>query len=129
MSISSIPGFDVLQAAPASKVYVGQDVLSASVEKDLAPAPATPPTASTPAGSSTAPAATGNPYQSAYDQIMTASSVALMQSVSAGAGSSMPQFEDGSPASTLSGISTMMGALKAGMAEGMFAGTGFDNVG
>ena len=120
MSISSIPGFDVLQAAPASKV---------SVEKDLAPAPATPPTASTPAGSSTAPAATGNPYQSAYDQIMTASSVALMQSVSAGAGSSMPQFEDGSPASTLSGISTMMGAHKAGMAEGMFAGTGFDNVG
>jgi len=126
MSISSVPGFDALQAAPASTVYVGQDVLSASVEKDLAPAPATTPTATTPAGSSTAPAATENPYQSAYDQIMTASSVALMQSLSAGAGSSTPQFEDGSPASALSGISNMMDALKAGMAQGMFTGTGFD---
>lgn len=112
MSISSIPGFDALQAAPASKVYVGQDVLSASVEKDLAPAPA--------------PAITGSPYQSAYEQIMTASSVALMQSLSAGAGSSTPQFDDGSPASALSGIATMMNALKAGMAQGMFTGTGFD---
>ena len=74
MSISPIPGFDALQAAPASKVYVGQDVLSASVEKDLAPAPG--------------PVAAGNPYQSAYDRIMTASSVALLQALSAGAGSS-----------------------------------------
>src|SRR5665213_3068425 len=116
MSISSVPGFDALQAAPASQSYAGQDLLSASVTP--APAPSTTP--ATPAARSTAaPATTENPYQSAYDQIMTASSVALMQSLSAAAASSTPQFNDGSPASALSGISNKMDALKAGMAQGM----------
>lgn len=123
MTIPPVPGFDALQATPASRPLAGQDVLSAPVTQG--------PTATTtpPEPSGTAPATTENPCRSAYDQIMTASSVALMQSLSAGAGSPAPQFADGSPASTLSGISTMMDALKAGMAQGMFAGTGFDHEG
>jgi hypothetical protein len=125
MSISSVPGFDALQASPASSAYAGQDVLSAAVTPSPAPKTPAPASSTTPA----APAATENPYQSAYDQIITASSVALMRSLSAGAGSSTPQFGDGSPASSLSGISGMMDALKAGMAEGMFTGTGFDHNG
>jgi len=123
MTIPPVPGFDALQATPASRAMPGQDVLSAPVTRGAASA--------TPAAASgtAAPATTGNPYRSAYDQIMTASSVALMRSLSAGAGSSTPQFADGSSASALSGISTMMDALKAGMAQGMFAGTGFDHEG
>lgn len=124
MTIPPVPGFDALQATPASRALPGHDVLSAPVTQGPAASAAPAAASGTPA-----PATTGNPYRSAYEQIMTASSVALMRSLSAGAGSSTPQFADGSPASTLSGISTMMDALKAGMAQGMFAGTGFDHEG
>jgi hypothetical protein len=121
MSIGSVPGFDALQASVASRSYAGEDVLSASVTQTPAPAPT--------ANASTAAVPAKNPYRSAYDQIMTASSVALMRALGNGPTASAPQFADGSPASSLSGISTMMDALKAGMAQGMFTGTGFDREG
>jgi len=125
MSIGSVPGFDAFQASAVWPSYAGQDVLSSPVTHAPVPAPAA---GATP-GTTAAPAAAKNPYQSAYDQIMTASSVALMRALGDGATASTSQFADGSPASSLSGISTMMDALKAGMAQGMFTGTGFDHEG
>jgi len=126
MSITSIPGYDALHSAPASVVYIGEDVLSASVEKDLAPSK--PSTASAASGSSNAAPASENPYQAAYSQIMTASSVELMLALVPGSAWAPRPVDDGAPQNALSGISKLMDALKAGMAQGMFAGTGVDRL-
>ncbi len=126
MSISSVPGFDALSATLTPRTYAGSDVLSVPVTPSVAPATpsaTTTPPASTPA-TTTPPV---NPYLAAYDQIKTASSVALMQSLSAGTTDALSNLsERDGPTNSLSGISSMMDALKAGIAEGMFGGTGFD---
>lgn len=119
MTISTVPGSDALSATLTPRTYAGSDVLSAPVTS-RAPA-AAPPAPSSP------PATTKNPYQAAYDQITTASAASLMKSLSAGTTNALSYVSEGdSQPNALSGISSMMDALKAGMAEGMFGGSGFD---
>ena len=122
MNIGSVPGFDVLQGTPARTAIPGEAVLSAPVKTASTPAPIAAAPVTTPA--TPAPA---NPYQDSYNQIVTASSVALMQSLGPVA-SSGPEYAPGSAAEGFSEISTMLSALKAGLAQGMFSGTGFDRL-
>ncbi len=124
MSISSVPGSDALSATLTPRTYAGSDVLTVPVTSSVAPAT---PAAVTPGTTAAATPPPANPYLAAYNQITTASSVALMQSLSAGTTSALSNLsERDGPPNSLSGISSMMDALKAGMAQGMFGGTGFD---
>ncbi|MDQ2992548.1 MAG: hypothetical protein M3R30_07010 [Candidatus Eremiobacteraeota bacterium] len=119
MSISPVPGSDALSATLTPRTYAGSDVLSVPVNTS-APAAAL-------AAPSGAPATTKNPYQTAYEQITTASAASLMKSLAAGTTNALSYVSEGdSQPNVLSGISSMMDALKAGMAEGMFGGSGFD---
>ena len=112
---ASIPGAASLGlAAPASPTYTtvaGFNVLGLQGNgKPTNP----PPTATTP-----------NAYQQAYDSITTAANTYLQSSLGQGP-STIPLYAAGSSANAFAQLSTTLAALKTGLSDGFFKGTGFN---
>lgn len=76
-------------------------------------------------GSTTTPS-TVNPYQQAYDNIITASNAYLQSSLLNGPPATLPLYAGGSTANSFAQMNTLLANLKQGLTQGIFAGTGFN---
>ncbi len=111
MSVSSVPGFDVLGLNSD-----GSAVASATPQS---PSPGSSPS-STPSTTSTSE----NPYQQSYDQIETWSAQYLMQAVEYGA-PQIPQFTAGQSVDSFAQLTNTLAAIQPGVQNGTYgAGTG-----
>ncbi len=70
-------------------------------------------------------AATPDRYTQSYDQLTTWSSGYLLQSIESGA-PAIPQYTGGQPVDMFAQLNTTLAALKTGIGQGFFTGTGFD---
>ena len=104
VSISSVPGFDVLRLNDNGT-------------------PAQPTQATTPS-TTPAPSAAENPYQQTYDQIETWSAHYLMQAVEFGA-PQIPQFTAGQSVDSFAQLTNTLAAIQPGVQNGTYGdGTG-----
>ncbi|HET9029936.1 MAG TPA: hypothetical protein VFN49_07140 [Candidatus Aquilonibacter sp.] len=117
----SFPGSDVLFSSAPSTAPAGYATLGLANYGSGSGSNAT---------SSTVPAASSavNPYQQAYDNIETAVNAYLQNSIVNGPPAVLPEYTGGSSASAFASLNTLLGQLKSGLAQGVFAGTGFNTL-
>ena len=143
-----------MSVGAATNIYAGVPglaTLGLGVTPPASAAPKTPPTTPTPSppattpGSSVAgftvlgiqgngkpttpvPKSTGpNVYQQAYDGITTAANNYLQDALFYGPGN-LPLYAAGSSAGAFAALSNTLAALKTGLSDGFFKGTGFNSL-
>jgi hypothetical protein len=118
VSVSSVPGFDVLG--------LNDNGTPAASSSSATPAPQTPTqtqTQSSPPQSSSS-SATQNPYQQAYDSIETWSASYLMQAIEYGA-PAIPQYTAGQSVDAMAALTNTLAAIQPGVENGTYGdGTG-----
>ena len=120
MSIS-FPGSDVLFSTAPSLQVAGFGALG------LQNYGQTPSRTGAGSSSSASNASAGvNAYQQAYDNIETAANAYLQNSLLNGPPATLPQYTAGSSASAFAQLNTTLAALKQGLGQGLFTGTGFN---
>lgn len=72
------------------------------------------------------PASKVNPYQQAYDTIITASNAYLQNSLLNGPPATLPEYTGATSASAFAQLNTTLATLKQGLGQGLFTGTGFN---
>lgn len=118
MSVSSVPGFDVLGLNSNGTPVSSSSQSSSSTQSSSSS------TQSSPSSSSSTAAVTQNPYQQAYDSIETWSASYLMQAVETGA-PAIPQFTAGESVDSFAQLTNTLGAMQAGVQNGTYGdGTG-----
>lgn len=116
----SFPGSDVLLSTAPSLPVAGFGALGL---QNYGSAPAA---SSGSAGSSASAGTAVNSYQQAYDNIITASNAYLQNSLLNGPSATLPEYTAGSSAGAFAQLNTTLAALKQGLGQGLFTGSGFN---